>query len=159
MDEMLLEIKHLKSYFFTRKGISPAVDDVSLQVPKGKIVGIVGESGCGKSMTAKSVMDLLKYPGRVAGGEILLEGRDLTKLSEKEKRKVRGEDISMIFQEPMTSLNPVVKVGKQVREAILNHQKMDKAEAKKRVIEVFRQVGISEPVSYTHLTLPTILRV
>ena len=145
MDEMLLEIKHLKSYFFTRKGISPAVDDVSLQVPKGKIVGIVGESGCGKSMTAKSVMDLLKYPGRVAGGEILLEGRDLTKLSEKEKRKVRGEDISMIFQEPMTSLNPVVKVGKQVREAILNHQKMDKAEAKKRVIEVFRQVGISEP--------------
>ena len=90
MDEMLLEIKHLKSYFFTRKGISPAVDDVSLQVPKGKIVGIVGESGCGKSMTAKSVMDLLKYP-RVAGGEILLEGRDLTKLSEKEKRKVRGK--------------------------------------------------------------------
>lgn len=141
----LAEIKHLKSYFLSRKGISPAVDDVSLQVPKGKIVGIVGESGCGKSMTAKSIMDLLKYPGRVAGGEILLEGRDLTKLSEKEKRKVRGEDISMIFQEPMTSLNPVVKVGKQVREAILNHQKMDKAEAKKRVIEVFRQVGISEP--------------
>ena len=145
MDEMLLEIKHLKSYFYTRKGIAPAVDDVSLQVPKGKIVGIVGESGCGKSMTAKSVMDLLKYPGRVAGGEILLEGKDLTKLSAKEKRKVRGEDISMIFQEPMTSLNPVVKVGKQVREAILIHQKMDKAEAKKRVIEVFRQVGISEP--------------
>ena len=145
MDEMLLEIKHLKSYFYTRKGVAPAVDDVSLQVPKGKIVGIVGESGCGKSMTAKSVMDLLKYPGRVADGEILLEGRDLTKLSAKEKRKVRGEDISMIFQEPMTSLNPVIKVGKQVREAILIHQKMDKAEAKKRVIEVFRQVGISEP--------------
>jgi len=145
MEQMLLEINHLKSYFFTRKGVSPAVDDVSIRVPKGKIVGIVGESGCGKSMTAKSVMDLLKYPGRVVEGEILLEGRDLTKLSAKEKRKVRGEDVSMIFQEPMTSLNPVVKVGKQVREAILIHQKTDKAEAKKRVLEVFREVGISEP--------------
>ena len=145
MDEMLLEINHLKSYFFTRKGVAPAVDDVSIRVPKGKIVGIVGESGCGKSMTAKSIMDLLKYPGRVVDGEILLEGRDLTKLPAKEKRKVRGEDISMIFQEPMTSLNPVVKVGKQVREAILIHQKISKEEAKKRVLEVFRQVGISEP--------------
>ena len=145
MDEMLLEINHLKSYFFTRKGVSPAVDDVSIRVPKGKIVGIVGESGCGKSMTAKSIMDLLKYPGRVVDGEILLEGRDLAKLSAREKRKVRGEDVSMIFQEPMTSLNPVVKVGKQVREAILIHQKISKEEAKKRVLEVFQQVGISEP--------------
>ena len=134
MDEMLLEINHLKSYFFTRKGVSPAVDDVSIRVPKGKIVGIVGESGCGKSMTAKSIMDLLKYPGRVVDGEILLEGRDLAKLSAREKRKVRGEDVSMIFQEPMTSLNPVVKVGKQVREAILIHQKISKEEAKKRVL-------------------------
>ncbi len=145
MEECLLEINHLKSYFFTRKGVSPAVDDVSLRVPRGKIVGIVGESGCGKSMTAKSVMDLLKYPGRIAGGTILLEGRDLTKLGSRERRKIRGEDISMIFQEPMTSLNPVVKVGKQVREAILVHQKVDRTEAKNRVLEVFRQVGISEP--------------
>ena len=145
MEEILLEINHLKSSFFTGKGEVPAVDDVSIQIPKGKIVGIVGESGCGKSMTAKSIMDLLKYPGRVVDGEILLEGRDLTKLSQKELKKIRGEEISMIFQEPMTSLNPVVKVGKQVREAILLHQKIGKKEAKKQVLEVFQQVGISEP--------------
>ena len=145
MDEMLLEIKHLKSYFFTRKGISPAVDDVSLQVPKGKIVGIVGESGCGKSMTAKSVMDLLKYPGRVAGGEILLEGRDLTKLSEKEKRKVRGEDISMIFQEPMTSLNPVFTIERQVSEPFIIHRGMSKAEAAKKAVEMLADVKIPNP--------------
>ena len=130
MEEILLEINHLKSSFFTGKGEVPAVDDVSIQIPKGKIVGIVGESGCGKSMTAKSIMDLLKYPGRVVDGEILLEGRDLTKLSQKELKKIRGEEVSMIFQEPMTSLNPVVKVGKQVREAILLHQKIGKKEAK-----------------------------
>lgn len=145
MSEMLLEINHLKSCFFTRKGVVPAVDDVSISVPKGKIVGIVGESGCGKSMTAKSIMDLLKYPGRVVEGEILLDGRDLTKLSAKELKKIRGEEISMIFQEPMTSLNPVMKVGKQVREAILVHQNISKDEAKKCVLDVFRQVGISEP--------------
>ena len=145
MEEILLEINHLKSSFFTGKGEVPAVDDVSIQIPKGKIVGIVGESGCGKSMTAKSIMDLLKYPGRVVDGEILLEGRDLTKLSQKELKKIRGEEVSMIFQEPMTSLNPVVKVGKQVREAILLHQKIGKKEAKKQVLEVFQQVGISEP--------------
>ena len=145
MEEILLEINHLKSSFFTGKGEVPAVDDVSIQIPKGKIVGIVGESGCGKSMTAKSIMDLLKYPGRVVDGEILLEGRDLTKLSQKELKKIRGEEISMIFQEPMTSLNPVVKVGKQVREAILLHQKISKKEAKKQVLEVFQQGGSSEP--------------
>ena len=139
MDEILLEINHLKSCFFTGKGVVPAVDDVSVKVPKGKIVGIVGESGCGKSMTAKSIMDLLKYPGRVVEGEILLEGRDLTKMNKKDLKKIRGEEISMIFQEPMTSLNPVIKVGKQVREAILLHQNITKAEAKQRVLEAFRQ--------------------
>lgn len=145
MEEILLEINHLKSSFFTGKGVVPAVDDVSIQVPRGRIVGIVGESGCGKSMTAKSIMDLLKYPGRVVSGEILLEGRDLTKLSPKELKKVRGEEISMIFQEPMTSLNPVIKVGKQVREAIMVHQKVSKDAARQRVLDAFRAVGISEP--------------
>ena len=145
MDEILLEINHLKSCFFTAKGVVPAVDDVSVKVPKGKIVGIVGESGCGKSMTAKSIMDLLKYPGRVVEGEILLEGRDLTKMDKKELKKIRGQEISMIFQEPMTSLNPVIKVGKQVREAILLHQDITKEEAKQRVLDAFCQVGISEP--------------
>lgn len=146
MEDILLEINHLKSSFFTGKGVVPAVDDVSIRIPKGKIVGIVGESGCGKSMTARSIMDLLKYPGKVVDGEILLEGRDLTKLSEKEVKKLRGSEISMIFQEPMTSLNPVVKVGKQVREAIIVHQKVSKDKAKKKVLEAFEQVGISEPV-------------
>ena len=145
MEEILLEMNHLKSCFFTRKGVVPAVDDVSIRVPRGKIVGIVGESGCGKSMTAKSIMDLLKYPGRVVEGEILLDGKDLTKLTAKERRRVRGEEVSMIFQEPMTSLNPVVKVGKQVREAIMIHQKISRSGARERVLEVFRQVGISEP--------------
>ena len=150
----ILEIKNLKSYFLTAKGVVPAVDDVTITVPKGKIIGIVGESGCGKSMTAKSVLGLLKRPGKVVGGEILLEGRDLTKLSQRELRKVSGNEISMIFQEPMTSLNPVVKVGKQVREAILLHRKMSKADAKAKVLEIFTKVGINMPEqrynSYPH---------
>ncbi|MGN0975289.1 MAG: ABC transporter ATP-binding protein [Gemmiger sp.] len=141
----VLEIKHLQSWFFTDHGTVPAVDDVSITVPKGKIVGIVGESGCGKSMTAKSVMGLLKYPGRVVGGEIWLDGVELTALSEKELRKVCGRDVTMIFQEPMTSLNPVLKVGRQVRETILVHNRgMDRREAKRQVIDMFRKVGIPE---------------
>ena len=144
-ESIVLDIKDLKSHFFTAKGVAPAVDGVSIQVPEGKIIGVVGESGCGKSMTVMSVMGLLRYPGRVVGGTITLDGRDITHLSAKELSKVRGNEISMIFQEPMTSLNPVYPVGKQVREAILLHQKVSKAEAKERVLEVFRAVGIPEP--------------
>ena len=141
----VLEIRGLNSYFFTEKGVAPAVDGLDLDIPKGKIIGLVGESGCGKSMTAKSIMGLLKYPGRVAGGSILFEDRDLTKLSDKELRKICGNDISMIFQEPMTSLNPVLKVGRQVRETLLVHNPaMSKAEAKQRVVEMFQRVGIPE---------------
>lgn len=150
-EENVLEIKNLKSYFLTTKGVSPAVDDVTITVPKGKIIGIVGESGCGKSMTAKSILGLLKYPGKIVGGEILLGDRDLTRLSQKELRKVSGDEISMIFQEPMTSLNPVVKVGKQVQEAILlHHKEVSKEDAKKQVIEMFTKVGISEPEKRFH---------
>ena len=110
------------------------MDGLDLDIPKGKIIGLVGESGCGKSMTAKSIMGLLKYPGRVAGGSIRFEDQDLTRLSDKELRKICGNDISMIFQEPMTSLNPVLKVGRQVRETLLVHNPtMSKAEAKQRV--------------------------
>ncbi len=123
----------------------PAVDGVSIDVPPGKIIGLVGESGCGKSMTAMSVMGLLRHPGRVVDGKILLEGRDITHLSRKELSKIRGNEISMIFQEPMTSLNPVYPVGKQVQEAILLHQKVSKEEAKQRVIDIFKEVGIPEP--------------
>ena len=141
----VLEIRGLNSYFFTEKGVAPAVDGLDLDIPKGKIIGLVGESGCGKSMTAKSIMGLLKYPGRVAGGSIRFEDQDLTRLSDKELRKICGNDISMIFQEPMTSLNPVLKVGRQVREALLEHTPtMSKAEAKQRVVEMFQRVGIPE---------------
>ena len=141
----VLEIRGLNSYFFTEKGVAPAVDGLDLDIPKGKIIGLVGESGCGKSMTAKSIMGLLKYPGRVAGGSIRFEDQDLTRLSDKELRKICGNDISMIFQEPMTSLNPVLKVGRQVRETLLVHNPtMSKAEAKRRVVEMFQRVGIPE---------------
>ena len=141
----VLEIRGLNSYFFTEKGVARAVDGLDLDIPKGKIIGLVGESGCGKSMTAKSIMGLLKYPGRVAGGSIRFEDQDLTRLSDKELRKICGNDISMIFQEPMTSLNPVLKVGRQVRETLLVHNPtMSKAEAKQRVVEMFQRVGIPE---------------
>jgi len=154
MDEITLQINELKSYFFTKKGAVPAVDGVTISVPRGKIVGIVGESGCGKSMTAKSIMNLLKYPGKVVGGEILLDGVDLTKKTEREMKKIRGKDVSMIFQEPMTSLNPVMKVGKQIQEALKLHQNLSSAEAKQKVYEIFAEVGISEPEkrynSYPH---------
>ena len=153
-ESIVLDIRNLKSHFFTAKGEVPAVDGVTIQVPPGKIIGIVGESGCGKSLTAMSVMGLLRYPGRVVEGSITLDGRDITHLSPRELAKVRGNEISMIFQEPMTSLNPVYPVGRQVREAILQHQKISKEEARKRVLEIFQAVGIPEPEkrynSYPH---------
>ncbi len=157
MDEQrnILEIKGLQSYFFTEKGVAKAVDGVDITIPKGKIIGLVGESGCGKSMTARSIMGLLKYPGRIAGGSILYEGMDLTKLTERQLREICGNDISMIFQEPMTSLNPVLKVGRQVRETLLVHNRgISKQDAKARVIEMFEKVGIPEAAkrydSYPH---------
>ena len=143
-ESIVLDIRDLKSHFFTAKGEIPAVDGVSIEVPAGKIIGIVGESGCGKSMTAMSVMGLLRHPGKVVGGTITLDERDITHLSSRELAKVRGNEISMIFQEPMTSLNPVYPVGKQVQEAILLHQKVSKEEAKQRVLDIFRAVGIPE---------------
>lgn len=136
------------------KGVVPAVDDVSITVPKGKIVGIVGESGCGKSMTAMSVMQLIRKPGKIEGGQILFKGEDLLEKSEKEMEKIRGDRISMIFQEPMTSLNPVYTIGHQVTEAILIHEKIEKGEAEKRAVEILSAVGIPEPEkrmkSYPH---------
>ena len=150
----VLTIENLQSYFFTAKGTVPAVDDVTIEVPAGKIIGLVGESGCGKSMTAMSVMGLLRHPGKVVGGRITLDGRDITYLNPRERARIRGNEISMIFQEPMTSLNPVYPVGRQVQEAILLHQKVSRAEAKQQVIEIFKEVGIPEPEkrynSYPH---------
>lgn len=146
MDEAItLSVRDLSTSFFSEKGEVRAVDHVSFDVPHGSIVGLVGESGCGKSMTARSVMKLLKYPGKIVGGEILLEGRDLVPLSERDMSLIRGEEIAMIFQEPMTSLNPVTPVGKQVQEAILQHRKISREEAKKKVLHMLETVGISEP--------------
>ncbi len=146
MDEAItLSVRDLSTSFFSEKGEVKAVDHVSFDVPHGSIVGLVGESGCGKSMTARSIMKLLKYPGKIVGGEILLEGRNLVPLSERDMSLVRGEEIAMIFQEPMTSLNPVVPVGKQVQEAILQHRKISREEAKKKVLHMLEMVGISEP--------------
>ena len=137
-----LQVEHLN---FAYQPERPILQDVNLNFPAGSFTALVGESGCGKSMTAKSIMGLLKYPGRVAGGSIRFEDQDLTRLSDKELRKICGNDISMIFQEPMTSLNPVLKVGRQVRETLLVHNPtMSKAEAKQRVVEMFQRVGIPE---------------
>lgn len=145
-NDTIFQIRGLKTQFFTSKGIVPAVDGVDITVKKGEAVGLVGESGCGKSMTAMSVMQLLKYPGRVVEGEILLDGEDLLKKTKREMDDIRGNKVSMIFQEPMTSLNPVYTIGKQVSEAILTHEtNVSKEEAKQRAIEIFRKVGIPEP--------------
>lgn len=145
MEQTTLEVSHLSVSFRTDRGTIMPVNDVSLTVPAGKVVGIVGESGCGKSMTARAVMGLIRPPGKVTGGEIRLCGRELTTLSEKERRQLRGSEISMIFQEPMTSLNPVMKVGKQVEEAVRLHADCTKAEARRRTLEMFREVEIPEP--------------
>ncbi len=144
-NDLTLKIEHLSSGFFTERGYVPAVDDVSLSIGKGQVVGIVGESGCGKSMIARSVMGLLKYPGRITGGSIKLAGQELTGMSDGQLQRIRGKDMAMIFQEPMTSLNPVVPIGKQMREALLLHEKMDKISAKAEVLKMLEHVGISEP--------------
>ena len=142
----LIEIRNLKTYFDVRGGVLKAVDDVSLTIEAGETLGLVGESACGKSVTAASIMRLVPIPpGRIAGGEILFEGIDILKLSTSEMRKVRGSKISMIFQEPMTSLNPVFTVGDQVAEVIHLHEKLSQREIRDRVIEVFRLVRIPAP--------------
>ena len=143
MDD-ILTIRDLKVAFQVKGKLAYALDGINIDIPKGKIVGIVGESGCGKSMTAMSIMGLIKNPGKIVGGSIDFCGTELTKMSVRDYAKIRGKDISMIFQEPMTSLNPVVKVGKQVMEAIILHEKISKEEAKMRVIEIFNEVGIPE---------------
>ena len=141
----LLEVKDLKTYFYTDAGCAKAVDGVSFSLDKGKVLGIVGESGCGKSVTSLSIMGLVDpVTGRHEGGEILFHGEDLSKLSEKEKRKIRGNKISMIFQEPMTSLNPVFTVGYQIEEALMLHLGMDKNAARQRAVELLKLVEIPE---------------
>ncbi|MBZ0201378.1 MAG: ABC transporter ATP-binding protein, partial [Ignavibacteria bacterium] len=142
----LLEVKNLKTYFYTDDGIAKAVDDVTFDLDSGETLGLVGESGCGKSVSALSIMRLIPDPpGKIVGGEILFKGKDLVKITDKEMQDIRGNDIAMIFQEPMTSLNPVFSCGDQIDEAVILHQKVSKEEARNRSIEMLRLVGIPAP--------------
>jgi len=139
----MLEVKNLKTGFDIDGEIYHAVDDVSFSVKSGQIIGVVGESGCGKSVMSLSVMQLLpKGIGKITGGEIKFEGKNIENYSSDDMNKIRGKDISMIFQEPMTSLNPVFTIGSQIQEIILNHSKISKAEAKSKAIDLLKQVGI-----------------
>ena len=141
----LLEVKNLHTFFTTKKGIVKAVNDVSYSLEAGKTIGIVGESGSGKSVSAMSILQLLDGNGYIDSGEILLEGRDLTKLSQKEMYEIRGNDISVIFQEPMTSLNPVFSVDRQLSEPFMIHQGMNKAQAHEQAVKMLYDVQIPNP--------------
>ena len=142
----VLEVRDLRTYFHTEEGVARAVDGVSFAVGRGQTLGLVGESGCGKSVSAFSIMRLVPDPpGRIEDGQILLKGRDLLALDEEEMRRVRGDDIAMIFQEPMTSLNPVLTCGFQIAEAVVLHQQVPMQEARTRAIEMLQLVGIPAP--------------
>jgi peptide/nickel transport system ATP-binding protein/oligopeptide transport system ATP-binding protein len=144
--QQLLSVRNLKTHYFTPDGVVKAVDGVDFDINRGKILGIVGESGCGKSQSVLSIMGLIpKPPGKIVDGQILFEGKDLVRATEAEMRAIRGNDISMIFQEPMTSLNPVFTIGNQIMEAIMLHQKLNKHDAKAKAIEMLELVGIPAP--------------
>lgn len=149
--DSILEVNDLKTYFGTDDGVVKAVDGVTFHIGRGETLAVVGESGSGKSVTSLSIMRLIATPpGRIAGGEMLFEGKDLVKMSEAQMRKIRGNDISMIFQEPMTSLNPVYTVGDQIAEAIQLHQKKSRSQAMKLAAEMLDLVGIPEPGKRVH---------
>ena len=141
----LLEVKGLKTYFYTEDGVVRAVDGVNFEVYPGEILGIVGESGCGKSVTSLSIMRLISKPGNVDAGEILLDGENLLNFSEEEMTKVRGNRVSMIFQQPQTALNPVFKVGDQLAEVLNVHQDMGKEAGRKRAVDLLKMVGVPDP--------------
>src|SRR5258706_1619225 len=141
----LLEVKNLHTYFQTREGLVRAVEGVSFYLDRGELLGLVGESGCGKSMTALSIMRLVAAPGRIVAGEILFDGKNLLQLSNREMRAVRGNDIAMIFQDPMTSLNPVFTVGEQIAEALRLHRGLSRKAARAAAIEAMREVSIPDP--------------
>ncbi|EKE08585.1 MAG: hypothetical protein ACD_17C00090G0002 [uncultured bacterium] len=145
-DRTALRVNHLRTYFFTSEGVAKAVNDISFRLAQGEPLGLVGESGCGKSVTALSILRLITFPpGRILGEEILLRGQDLLKLPESEMRRIRGNRISMIFQEPMTSLNPVFTIGNQIREAIRLYQRLSRKESFEKTLEMLRLVHIPSP--------------
>lgn len=141
----LLSVENLQVQFQTKKGINTAVDGVSFSVEKGRILGIVGESGCGKSVTSMSILQLLGSNARISGGSIKLDGKELIGLPEKEMCRIRGNDIAMIFQDPMTALNPTLTIGTQLMEPIMLHQNCGKKEAWTRAVDVLKRVGIAAP--------------
>jgi len=141
----LLEVKNLKTHFPTRSGLVRAVDGVTFHLDRGELLGLVGESGCGKSMTALSIMRLIAPPGKIVDGEVLFDGKDLLKLSDSAMRQMRGDDIAMIFQDPMTSLNPVYTVGEQIEEALRLHRKLSRKQARAAAIEAMKEVAIPDP--------------
>ena len=141
----VLEVKDLQTFFYTRGGLVKAVDGVSFSLDTSETLAIVGESGCGKSVTSLSLMRLVAEPGRIVSGSVVLEGRDLTGLDEAAMRQIRGNQISMIFQEPMTSLNPVMTIGRQISEALILHQRLSQKAALERAVEMLQLVGIPEP--------------
>ncbi|RXT05815.1 ABC transporter ATP-binding protein [Ammoniphilus sp. CFH 90114] len=146
MTDKLLEIKGLRTHFFSDSGEIPAVDGIDLYVRRGEVLGVVGESGCGKSVTSLSVMRLVPNPpGKIVGGTMSFKGEDLVSASEKRMRKIRGNEIAMIFQEPMTSLNPVYTIGDQIGETVRLHRNLSKKEAKQHAIDMLRKVGIPRP--------------
>lgn len=145
LNQHLLEVKNLKTYFFTEDGEIKAVDGVDFYVNLGEVLGLVGESGCGKSVTSLSIMRLISTPGKIVEGEIFFEGKDLVKASEEDMIQVRGNRISMIFQQPQTALNPVFKVGDQIAEVLEIHQGLNKEAGRVRAVELLQMVGIPEP--------------
>jgi oligopeptide/dipeptide ABC transporter ATP-binding protein len=148
--ETLLEVRNLKTYFYTEDGVVKAVDGVDFTVGRGEVLGLVGESGCGKSVTSLSIMRLIGIPGKVVEGTIMFEGRNLLELSESEMVHMRGNRMSMIFQQPQSSLNPVFKIGDQVGEVMQIHQSMGKEESWNKAVELLRLVGIPDPESKAH---------
>lgn len=149
-EKTLLEVRDLKTYYFTEDGVVKAVDGVSFNLKRGEVLGLVGESGCGKSVTSLSIMRLISPPGKVVSGEIYYDEQDLLKKTENEMVDLRGNRISMIFQQPQTCLNPVFKVGDQVAEVFQIHQKISKGEAWERAVELFKMVGIPDPQRKAH---------
>ena len=145
MSETVLSVEHLSIAFFTERGVLPTVDDVSFTLEKGKTIGIVGESGCGKSMTVNGILQMVPAPGRVTGGSVKLRGEELVGMSEKKLARKRGGEIALIFQEPMTSLNPLMTCGRQISETILAHNRVSRAVADRRALHLIEQVGIPMP--------------